>query len=202
MSKIKPLVEALTGIMGLLSFAEQDGRGLAGDNQTELETVWLPKAEAALAAAGYPIDDGPGREYVEAFNAHVRAQDARKAFPFTTHGEGKPATTLEMMRIHSLIERWLDRANGETVVCEYQVGDNNLEKYFQSWRSASHYFWKLLPRPCQFTDNVWCYLDVFTVDDKGDHLRNLGNVCLLSLYEGDIGLYCKDQRGITQPPQP
>lgn len=223
MSKIKPLVEALTGIMGLLSFADcAEVGGLAGDNRTEYEEIWLPQAKAALANAGFPELDGPGREYVERFNAHIRARDARKAFPFTTRGVGKLPTIVELIRLNSFVERMLGNANeGEQIVCEYQVGydvqeavllhgyhdEKNPfgrdEHYYQSWRSAVKAWQEYYAKYGALEDaEIWIYLDVFNVDAKLEFSRQIGNLCLLMLYEGEVGLYYNHMRGVVEPPQP
>lgn len=218
MSKTEPLVEALTGIMGLLSFADCDEVG--GLVRTEYEEIWLPQAKAALAAAGYPLDDGPGREYVEAFNAHVRAQDAREAFPFTTRGVGKLPTIVELIRLNSFVERVIGNSNGEPVICEYQVGydvgiaiqngykdDSNPyshdEDYHQSWRSAVRKWRQLVTKYGALEGaEIWIYLDVFNVDDDQAKFHQVANLCLLSLYQGEVGLYYNHMRGVVEPPQP
>lgn len=193
MSKIKPLVEALTGIMGLLSFADDDAGGLAGDNRTEYEEIWLPKAEAALAAAGYPLDDGPGREYVERFNAHVRAQDARKAFPFTTRGFGKFPTVVELIRLDHLVQRILkepdEDPDGDPIVCEYQVGwripGDEWEEYYQSWPSAFRCFRKYINDHRTTPHECWIKLDCFTVDADNCKNNSLGNMEMLIFANGE-----------------
>lgn len=193
MSKTKPLVDALTGILEMVRYADMDGRGLAGDNQTELETVWLPKAEAALKDAGYPLDDGPGREYVEAFNAHVRAQDAREAFPFTTRGFGKPPTVIEMIRLDHLVQRILkepdEDPDGEPIVCEYQVGwripGDEWEEYHQSWPSAARCFHKYIDNHRATPHECWIKLDCFTVDADNCKNNSLGNMEMLIFANGE-----------------
>ena len=196
MSKIKPLVEALTGIMGLLAFADDNADGLGGDKRAEYEDIWLPKAEAALKDAGYPLDDGPGPEYVARFNAHTRTLEARDAMPtfsFTTRGFGCWPTVIEMIRLDHLVQRILkepdEDPDGEPIVCEYQVGwripGDEWEEYHQSWPSAVRCFHKYINDHRATPHECWIKLDCFTVDEDNCKNNSLGNMEMLIFANGE-----------------
>ena len=186
------LIEALTGIMGLIDFADGHG-GLAGDNRTEYDEIWLPKAEQALALAGLPVDDGPGAEYTERFFAHIEALKAPPAFPFETRGFGRWPTVIEMIRLDRLVQRMLkepdEDPDGEPIVCEYQVGwrvpGDEWEEYHQSWPSAVRCFHRYIDAHKSTNHEVWIHLDVFTVDKDNCKNNSIGNMEMLIFADGE-----------------
>lgn len=199
------------------------GHEWAEPDTTTASDVWTCvqcKATFERHPQSAEADDGPGPEYIEAFNAHIEALKAPPAIPFTTRGFGKLPTRLEMIRLQSFVEKSMHNSNGGPIVCEYQVGydvgiavqngykdDDNPyscnEDYHQSWRSAVRKWQQLFTKYGALEGaEIWIYLDIFEVDDDQAKFHQVANVCLLSLYQGEVGLYYNHMRGLVEPPQP
>lgn len=144
-----------------------------------------------------PVIEPPGAEYIEAFNAHVMARSANEAFPFTIYGTGRPARLLEMIRSHSMVERYLPDSDGLQITLQYHVDTSvGRDVYCASWTSAVRSFWKFYRRCQEPTDEVSAYLDVWTPDER------IATICMLSFFRGEVGLYYNHMRGLVEPPQP